>query len=132
MSCLFNVGLFCLINKDSDTFQRCNQNLKGQGSEPEKKGTIYTKLHIFYFFFSKKCLTFVVRNTFLVNFQSSFLAFSRSYIFTKQLFYRLNLDGCFFLHNEAISFVIAIWLERKVSAHATKSQTQVAYLLIFV
>ena len=32
----FNVGLFCLINKDSDTFQGRCQNLKGQGSKPEK------------------------------------------------------------------------------------------------
>ena len=52
MPYLFYVGLFCLINKDSDTFQGCSQNLKGQGSKPEKKGTIYTKLHInFYFYF---------------------------------------------------------------------------------
>ena len=34
--CLFNVGPFCLINKDSDTFQGRSQNLKGQVSKPVK------------------------------------------------------------------------------------------------
>ena len=44
----------------------------------------------------------------------------------------LTLDDCFFLYNEAISFVIKISLERKASAPATKSEIQAGYLLIFV
>ena len=98
----FNLGLFCLINKDSDTFQGCCQNLKGQGSKPEKIAQfilnhilVFTFNFIYLIFkyyrfpkhflecfliniwatlFLSQCLIFVVRNTFLVIFQSSELA----------------------------------------------------------
>ena len=56
----FNVGLFCLINKDSDTFQGRSQNLKRQESKQEKKGTIYTKLHILVFTFTFIYLIFLL------------------------------------------------------------------------
>ena len=49
---MFDAGLFCLINKDSNTLQGRSQNLKGAGIETRNKNTIYTKLHIsFYFYF---------------------------------------------------------------------------------
>ena len=59
-------------------------------------------------------------NTFIVTFQRFFLTLEISYIFAKHLFYRLTLDGSFFLYNEAISLIVENWLQEAISYFFSK------------
>ena len=67
----FNVGLFCLINKDSDTFQGRCQNLKGQGPKPEKRAQ----------FILNYILVFTFNFIYLIFYKSSFFCFQQQLIF---------------------------------------------------
>ena len=71
MPCLFNVGLFCLIDKDSDTFQGCSQNLKGQGPKPEKRAQ----------FIQNYILVFTFTFLYLIFYKNLFFCFQQQLIF---------------------------------------------------